>query len=119
MGPERWTRRPMRWMLLPLLLTSAAACGMLDPSSPQVIEEAPLECEFPTGTRLAFAGVASPYELGLGLENETERTRFFVTAGQVDMGQLAPSVRRACSLAAWGRAWRDVPADWTPPRPDD
>ena len=114
-GPKRWNRRGIRWTLLPGLLTSVAACGTLVLSPPPAIEDAPLECEFPTGTRLTFAGDASPFELGLGLENETERTRFYVTAGPVDRGALAPPVRLACSLAEWGRAWWDVPADWTPP----
>lgn len=110
--------RRMGWTLLPLL-TSIAACGTLDPLRPPVIEEAPAECEFPTGTELAFAGEASPFELGLGLENETERTRMYVTAEPVDRGQVGPPERMACSLAGWGRAWFAVPADWTPPRFDD
>lgn len=83
-----------------------------------VSEEAPLECAFPTGTKLAFAGEASPYELGLGLENETERARFYVTVEPVDRGQLASPVRMACSLTEWGMAMWEVPLDWTAPRID-
>jgi len=100
MRPERWNRRGIRWTLLPGLLTSVAACGTLVLSPAPAIEEAPLECEFPTGTRLAFAGEASPFELGLGLENETERTRFYITAGPVDRGHLL-------LRSAWRAAWRN------------
>ena len=83
-----------------------------------ILEEAPLECAFPTGTKLAFAGEASAFELGLGLEHENQRARFYVTAEPVDRGQLAPPVRMACSLMERGRAMWEVPLDWTPPRVD-
>ena len=115
----RCSLRRIRWTLLTPVLTSVAGCSALEAIAPPVVDEAPLECAFPTGTELCFAGEASPFELGLGLESETERSMTYVTAKPVDGGRLAPARRKACSLTEWGIAWFDVPDDWTRPRVDD
>ena len=101
----------LRWLFLLSALASLSACSLL---VPQV--EAPEACTFPPGTVLAYAGRASPFQLGFGAENENVPGDSYVTAEPVQIGRAeGPPQRWYCYIAGNSTSWWEVPDDWTPP----
>ena len=100
--------------LLALVLASGAGCGLLPP-----LAEAPPECGFPDGTALAFAGVATPDELGLESFSATARGWLYVTAAPVPRLRAGGGEdRMACRPWSWAGGPPEmipVPPDWVPP----
>lgn len=107
--------------MLAFLLASVAGCGLL-PSGP----EAPPGCAFPPETDLAFAGLTSAEELGLGSAGWEGRTgidpdaqsRIYVSAEPIErLGKGDLAERRVCLISEGSLHWTTVPADWMPPAP--
>jgi hypothetical protein len=98
-----------------VVVVAALLTGCADLLAPPA--EAPEACTFPPGTELAFAGHASPFELGFGAEFENVRGGSYVTAGPVQPGRMGdvPPQRWYCYVATNSAAWWPVPDNWTPP----
>lgn len=82
-----------------------------------VVDQAPAGCGFPSGTDLAFGGLASPVELGIDGApiDRTTRVEAYVTEAPVELPD-GSSARATCLVLvddATVDYWvRPVAADW-------